>query len=257
MPGLLVDIDGVLTVSWQPLDGATEAFAQLRAAGHPIKLVTNTTSRSRAWIADALRRGGFEVAEDDIVTAPVATAAHVAQQYPDAGVLLLNSGDIRDDLGDLRLVDDEAPDVVVVGGAGPEFDYAALNRAFAHLQRGVPLIAMQRNLFWRTDDGLQLDSGAFVTGLEAAAGVRAEVVGKPAESFFASALRLLGVTAADAVMVGDDVESDVLAAQRAGITGVLVRTGKFLPRTLEEASGTPDAVLDSFADLPAWLGQRA
>lgn len=254
MPALLIDIDGVLTVSWKPLDGTVDAFDQLRTAGHPLKLVTNTTSRSRSWIADALASGGFDVSVEDVVTAPVATAAYVAEHFPDARCLLINSGD-SSDLGDLRIVDKD-PDVVLFGGAGPEFSYEALNDAFKYVQRGARLIAMQRNLFWRTDDGLELDTGAFLAGLEEAAGVEAEVVGKPAAGFFTAALGLLDAVPSDAVMVGDDIESDVLAAQRAGLTGVLVKTGKYLPRTHREASATPDHVIDSFADLPELLSSR-
>jgi ribonucleotide monophosphatase NagD (HAD superfamily) len=92
-------------------------------------------------------------------------------------------------------------------------------------------------------------------GLEQAAGVEAVVVGKPAAAFFATALAHLGASATDSLMVGDDIETDVLAAQRQGLTGVLVKTGKYLPSTLNTATGTPDHVLGSFADLPALLEQ--
>jgi ribonucleotide monophosphatase NagD (HAD superfamily) len=112
---------------------------------------------------------------------------------------------------------------------------------------------MHRNLYWRTAEGLRLDSGAFLAGLEQAARVEAEITGKPARAFFEAALARLGAGAGETVMVGDDVESDVLGAQRAGITGVLVRTGKFQPEVLQAADGTPDHVIDSFADLPALL----
>jgi len=146
---------------------------------------------------------------------------------------------------------------VLVGGAGPEFSYQALNQAFGHLQRGARLVAMHRGLYWRTDEGLQLDTGAFLAGLEQAAGTEADVIGKPAAAFFATALAHLGADAAHTVMVGDDIETDVLAAQRQGLTGVLVKTGKYLPRTHRTASGIPDHVLDSFADLPALLEQQS
>ncbi|MFF7987977.1 HAD-IIA family hydrolase [Streptomyces sp. NPDC007901] len=255
--GVLIDIDGVLTVSWRPLPGAPEALRAIREAGLGVALVTNTTSRTRASIADTLVAAGFPVTAEDILTAPAATAVHLAG----ARCALLNSGDVREDLAGVTLVaaDDDTvvPDVVLLGGAGPEFGYAALNRAFGQLQRGARLVAMHRNLYWRTDAGLQLDAGAFLAGLEAAAGVEAEVTGKPARAFFEAALGRLGVDAAEALMIGDDVESDVLAAQRLGITGALVRTGKFRPDTLERASGAPDQVLDSFAELPALLDRLA
>ncbi|MFE1313043.1 TIGR01458 family HAD-type hydrolase [Streptomyces sp. NPDC058755] len=250
---VLIDIDGVLTVSWKPLPGAVEALRRIRAAGLGVALVTNTTSRTRASIAETLAGAGFEVDAEDVLTAPALTAAHLAEHFPGARCALVNSGDIEEDLGGITLVD-ERPDVVVLGGAGPEFDYAALNRAFGFLQQGARLLAVHRNLYWRTEAGLQLDSGAFLLGLEKAARVEAEVMGKPSPAFFEAALARLGVTADQALMVGDDVESDVLAAQRVGIAGVLVRTGKYQPETLAGASGTPDHVVDAFADLPALLG---
>ncbi|GAB2762271.1 HAD-IIA family hydrolase [Streptomyces bullii] len=261
MRAVLIDIDGVLTVSWQPLPGAVEALREVREAGTDVALVTNTTSRTRASIAGALADAGFAVSAEEILTAPAATAAYLAEHCPGATCALLNSGDIVEDLDGVTVMSvadggsgpGTTADVVLVGGAGPEFDYAALDRAFGHLQRGARLVAMHRNLYWRTDEGLRLDSGAFLVGLEQAARTEAEVTGKPSPAFFRAALARLGVDAEQAVMIGDDIESDVLAAQRAGITGVLVRTGKYLPETHRAASGTPDHVIDSFADFPVLL----
>jgi HAD superfamily hydrolase (TIGR01458 family) len=264
---VLIDIDGVLTVSWEPLPGAVAALREVREAGLGVALVTNTTSRTRASIASALEGAGFPVSAEDILTAPAVTAAYLADHCPGARCTLLNSGDIAEDLAGVTLVgggsegeSEDVPedvDVVILGGAGPEFDYTALNQAFGHLQHGARLVAMHRNLYWRTADGLQLDAGAFLAGLEKAAGTEAEVTGKPSPAFFEAALARLGVGADEALMVGDDIESDVLAAQRAGLTGVLVKTGKYLPETHHSASGTPDHVIESFADLPALLGASA
>ncbi|MET9897261.1 TIGR01458 family HAD-type hydrolase [Streptomyces sp. NPDC006446] len=253
---VLIDIDGVLTVSWEPIPGAVEALRRIRESGLGVALVTNTTSRTRASLAAKLAGAGFPVDAADILTAPAVTAAYLAEHHPGARCALLNSGDIREDLEGVHLVEEDA-DVVVVGGAGPEFGYAAVNRAFGHLQRGARLIAMHRNLYWRTDRGLQLDGGAFLLGLERAARTEAEITGKPSPAFFETALARLGAGPGEALMIGDDIESDVLAAQRTGITGVLVRTGKYLPESHRAADGTPDHVLDSFADLPRLLASAA
>jgi HAD superfamily hydrolase (TIGR01458 family) len=252
---VLIDIDGVLTVSWQPIDGAVEAVSWLRSTGIPLALVTNTTSRSRAAMAAALAGAGFPVAAAALLTAPAIAAAYLNEHHPGARCLLLNSGDISADLTGVTLAGEQDPDVdvVLIGGAGPEFSYEAINRAFCHLQAGARLVAMSRGMYWRTSDGLQLDSGAFVAGLEQAAGVTAEVVGKPAGAFFAAALAHLGASAADALMVGDDIDNDVLAAQRHGLTGVLVKTGKYLARAQESAAVAPDHVIASIADLPGLL----
>ncbi|MFI1936247.1 HAD-IIA family hydrolase [Streptomyces purpureus] len=255
---VLIDVDGVLTVSWKPLPGAVEAMERLRADGMPLALVTNTTSKTRAVIAERLAGAGFPVGADDILTAPAATAAYLRDHHPGARCLLINTGDVTADLDGVRLVDAveadaSGADVVVLGGAGGDFTYQALNQAFRHVQRGARLVSMHRNLYWRTAEGLDLDTGAFLLGLERAARVEAEITGKPSGAFFAAALDRLGADPADALMVGDDVESDVLAAQRAGLTGVLVKTGKYLAEAVEAADGTPDHVIDSFAGLPALL----
>ncbi len=245
----------MLTVSWQAIAGAVAAVQWLRTAGLAVALVTNTTSRTRQAMADALVATGFPASADDIVTAPTAAAGYLQEHYPGARCLLLNSGDISSDLTGVALVgaDDAAVDVVLVGGAGPEFSYEALNRAFRYVHAGARLVVMSRAMYWQTSEGLQLDSGAFVAGLELATHTEAAVVGKPAAAFFASVLARLGVAAEDAVMVGDDIEVDVLAAQRAGLAGVLVRTGKYQAGTHAAATVPPDHVVDSIANLPALL----
>lgn len=251
--GVLLDIDGVLAVSWRPLPGAVRAIGGLRELGLPFRLITNTTTHTRAALARTLTDAGIAVSPDEIVTAVVATAAYLRAAHPGKPTFVLSDGDARDDLEGIEVVD-EAADVVVLGGAYDGFDYPTMNRAFRMLMDGAELVAMHRNLYWRTEEGWQLDGGAYVAGLEEATGRRAVVCGKPSEAYFGSALDQIGVPAGRAAMVGDDVVNDVLGAQAAGLTGVLVRTGKFRPEDLDRAGGSPDVVLDSIADLPALLG---
>ena len=255
---LLVDIDGVLVVSWTALQGTRHAFDALRAAAVPLRFLTNTTSRTKASITESLQQAGFDVSPDEVLTATAATAAHLAAHDPSARCLLLNSGDdITEDLLGVTLVRpdavDEDVDTVILGGAGPEFSYEALNRAFACVLDGAPLIAMHRNLTWRTSSGLQLDAGAYLAALELAAGIEATVIGKPSAAMFDAALTSLGLDASETAMIGDDIDSDVRGAQALGIIGVQVRTGKFRPLQLDRGEA-PDFILDSFADVPHWMG---
>jgi HAD superfamily hydrolase (TIGR01458 family) len=250
--GVLLDIDGVLAVSWEPIPGAIETLEWLRSEGTPFRLITNTTTDTRAGLAERLGAGGFSLSADEIVTAVVATGTYLRKEHPGASVFLLTDGDPREDLKEIALTDTpEEADVMVLGGASEVFSYETVNRVFRRLKDGAPLVAMHRNLYWRTSEGWELDGGAYVTGLEEAAGVEATICGKPSREYFESALAMLGVGAARAAMVGDDILNDVMAARAAGLTGVLVRTGKFQPSDLEK--GEPDAVLDSIADLPSWL----
>ncbi len=254
--GLLVDIDGVLTIGWEPVRGAVGAFAELRDNGVPMRLATNTTSRSRAEIADALVRVGFDVAIEDILTAPLATADYLRTNHPGARCYVLSSGDISDDLEGVTVVGPgEATDVVVLGGAGMVYDHAQLNHAFRLLLDGAAFVAMHRNLYWRTAEGMELDTGAYVMALEAAGGVEATVVGKPAAAFFEAGLRSLDLRPDEVAMVGDDIDNDVLGAQAVGLTGVLVRTGKYRSEAVEAADGKPDLIVDSFAQVPSLFGR--
>jgi HAD superfamily hydrolase (TIGR01458 family) len=151
---------------------------------------------------------------------------------------------------------DGSPGAVIVGDLGEGWDYGTLNRALRLLMSdpAPPLVALGMTRYWRAEDGLRLDVGAFVRALEYAAGRTAVVVGKPDPAFYATAVDALGLEAGQVVMVGDDIRNDVEGAQRACLTGVLVRTGKFSASDLT-AEVSPDAVLDSIADLPGWWAE--
>jgi ribonucleotide monophosphatase NagD (HAD superfamily) len=110
-------------------------------------------------------------------------------------------------------------------------------------------------MYWRTADGLELDGGAYIAGLEEATGASATICGKPAPAFFHAALEMLGLPADRVAMLGDDLVNDVLGAQAVGINGVLVRTGKFLPGDLE-GSDPPDRVIGSIADIAELVERR-
>jgi HAD superfamily hydrolase (TIGR01458 family) len=255
MASILLDIDGVLHVSGEAIPGAADAVRELRAAGHRLRFVTNNTTRPRARLAAGLRSLGIDVAVEDVTTTPLAAARLLSGLR----VLPLTMRAVREDLaGALTLVESGA-DAVLVGGADETsetedvFAWGELNRAFVELRNGARLVCLHKNRWWETARGPLLDAGAFVAGLEYAAGVEAEVVGKPTRAYFEAALAELGAKPEDAVMVGDDVESDVGGAKAAGLRGVLVRTGKFRDETLAAADPKPDAVIDSIADLPELL----
>jgi HAD superfamily hydrolase (TIGR01458 family) len=258
MTAILLDIDGVLHVSGEAVAGGAEAVRALRAGGHRIRFVTNNTTRARVRLAGELAGYGVEAAPEDIATTPVAAASLLAGRR----VLALTMASVREDLAArVELVEDGA-DVVLLGGAdeteesGRVFAYDRLNHAFAELERGARLVCLHKNRWWETARGPRLDAGAFVAGLEYAAGVEAEVVGKPSLAYFEAALADLGAGPGEAVMVGDDVEADIEGAKAAGLRGVLVRTGKFREAALAAADPQPDGVVGSIADVPAFLEER-
>lgn len=250
--GVLFDIDGVLVTSWHPIPGAAEAVADVRRRGLRCAFLTNTTSRTCEGIAAALREVGIEVDSDEVVTAGRLTAEYVRTTYPGRRVWLLNSGDMAADLAGIEL-DEVDPEVVVLGGAGPEFTHRALSRVVELMFDGVPVVAMHRGTTWATEDGLRIDVGSYLPGIEEVTGVRVASVGKPSLTAFLTAAELARTDPERTVMVGDDLAGDVIAAQRVGLTGVLVRTGKFRQQVLELSPDRPDHVLDSLADLPVLL----
>jgi ribonucleotide monophosphatase NagD (HAD superfamily) len=128
-----------------------------------------------------------------------------------------------------------------------------LARAFAELEAGAELYCLHRNRWWQTSRGPLLDAGAFVAGLEYAAGVQATLLGKPSPAYFSAAVEALDADPKMTWMVGDDVEADVAGAKGVGMHAVLVRTGKFRPDEVEIAKAQPDGIVSSIADLPGWL----
>jgi HAD superfamily hydrolase (TIGR01458 family) len=247
---VLLDIDGVLTTSWQPLPGAVETIGWLKEQHIEFRLLTNSSSRTRHEIAELLNRHGMQVDEPQILTAVTSASRYMKERGWQPNCLVLNEGDISEDLEGFALSQASSADVVLLGGAGPTLGYSDFEAAFTLARKGVPLIALHRNLRYRTADGLALDMGAFIVGLEAAAGTEIPIVGKPAPAFFNAALDDMGRKAAEAIVVGDDIEADVIGAQDVGATGVLVKSGKFHPSDLEGGGTRPDHVIDDVGQLP-------
>ena len=248
---VLLDLDGVLYVENEPIAGAVDAVRRLREAGLALRLVTNTTSRPRRMIVERLERLDFAVVAGDVVT-PAALAVRHCLQEDRRRVALIMNETVKEDFAELEEVATGA-EAVIVGDLGSAFGYDVLNRAFRAVMDGAQLVALQKNRFWLTPDGLSLDVGPFVAALEYATGREAFVVGKPAAGFFATVLGELGVEPTAAVMVGDDVESDVGGALRAGLAGVLVRTGKYREEAVRASRIHPTAVVDSIAGIPTLL----
>jgi HAD superfamily hydrolase (TIGR01458 family) len=246
--GLLLDLSGVLYVQDEAVPGAADALAKLRDGGIPLRLVTNTTMRPRRSILERLQSLGIEAEPSELLT-PATLAVRRCEEAEYESVSLVVLDELREDLDGLE-EGEGSVDAVIVGDLGEGWSYGILNRAFRQLMDGAELIALQKNRYWETAEGLSLDAGPFVSALEYATGREAEVVGKPSDSFFALALSELGVRADRAAMVGDDVEADVGGAMDAGLAGILVRTGKYREDLVRKSGIEPTATVDSIAGVP-------
>lgn len=272
--GLLLDWDGVLVVAGRPVPGAAAALADLDRLGVPYRIATNTTLLSRRDLAERATSFGFTIPPDRFVTAASAAATYCARRFPGRPIVVVGTAGAKSEFAGQELISVEAADdpaaspaAVVVGDSPDELSYRNLNRIFRAVRAGAAFVAMHRNGWWLTEAGPTLDSGAVVAGLEYALGRRATVVGKPSRTFFAEAVRSLaaelgsdgpgrGLGRSTVAMVGDDVWSDVAAAQRAGLRGVLVLTGKHGEAELARLAArgrAPDAVYPSIVEVVAAL----
>jgi HAD superfamily hydrolase (TIGR01450 family) len=283
---VLLDLDGVLILRNEPVPGAFDAVASLRARRIPFRVMTNTSGMSRTTLASLGRSVGLDIPADHIISSLTATAAYTARTFPGRPLYVLAAPDARTEFAGQWLLADEEADAavadaftgggpsqvaaVVIGDAPDQVSYATLNRAFRLVRDGAALLGMHRNRWWILPDGPRLDSGAIVAGLEYALERPARILGKPSREFFregmrevAADLRAAGdgrrLVAHDVLMVGDDLWSDVLGAQRAGLRGALVLTGKHGQADVERADAQgrggrhPDAIAPSLAELVAAL----
>ncbi|RME80405.1 MAG: TIGR01458 family HAD-type hydrolase [Zetaproteobacteria bacterium] len=246
---VFLDLDGVLYIGDDPIDGAAEAVARLRAAGLKLAGLTNTTTQSRRQIAEKLARLGIPLSEKDLFTPAALARARIGRRR----VRLFVRDALREDFAGIQ-EDAAHPEVVVMGDIGGEgYPPEALREIFLAVLDGAELIALHKNRFWKKPDGLHLDLGAFVAAIEYATGVEATVVGKPARAFFLGVCQALGVSPEEALMVGDDIESDILGAHKAGLKTALVHTGKyradFAERVMRAHAFRPDLELASIAEL--------
>jgi HAD superfamily hydrolase (TIGR01458 family) len=211
--GFLIDIDGVLTIDNQRVDGAVEAINFLQDRKIPFLLVTNTTRQSRITIWHHLKRIGFPIEETDIITAPIAAAGWLKSR----GIVSVNlflSGSAVNDFKDFKITAFN-PEYVVVGDLGPDLTFDKLNNAFRLIMNGAKILALQKNRFWQTGEGLTIDAGAMVAALEYATNKRATIIGKPRKEFFLQAAGKLKIPAQELAMVGDDLETDIEGGQNA------------------------------------------
>jgi len=271
--GLLIDLDGVLTLRGEPIPGSVEAVECLNVARFPYVVATNMSIWSRESLSAGLARIGFAIAPERLLTAAFAAASWCREHVSGEPLYVMAAPDAMAEFHGLRLVGHEqaaAPDArvaaVVVGDAGDDFTAANMQAAFRLVRGGARLVAMHRNRWWFTPAGPTLDSGAYVAALEYGTESRALVCGKPARTFFRTGAAMLGglgrragagaspIAAGDAAMVGDDLWHDVGAAQGAGLRGFLVRSGKHgqaeLARLAARPSGRPaDLVAENLLEI--------
>ncbi|GAB3102902.1 TIGR01458 family HAD-type hydrolase [Aestuariicella hydrocarbonica] len=252
---ILIDLDGVLYIGDQAIDGAIDAIRLVVERHIPHRYVTNTTTRSRADLAKKLNTLGYTIDADEIWSSPCGAVTYLRQRGVRSCFCVVDEA-IGSEFGEFD-VSDTSPDAVVIGDVGSAWNYDLVDQIARLVMAGAELVALHKGKFWQAADGLKVDIGAFVAGVEYVTGKDATVIGKPSPAFFQAAIDTLNCSAEQVAMIGDDIDSDVGGAQRCGMRGILVRTGKYREPLVAAASIVPDATLDSIADLPSWLSQNA
>ena len=244
--GFLFDIDGVLSIENELIPGAVATIQKLKSQQIPCRFVTNTSTKSLDSLYSKLQSQGLPIDKNELFHSPTAAILHMREQKQRTCYLFVEE-DAKKDFAEFTI--SEKPEVIVVGYMEKGWNSDILNKAFRMVMDGAALIALHKNKYFQVQDGLRLDSGAIVAGLEYATGKEATVVGKPNASFFQLALQNLELKPEQVAMIGDDIESDIGGAQNCGLKGILVKTGKYREDLIRSSWVKPDLVMDSIACL--------
>jgi len=255
--GVLLDISGVLvessTTGPKAIKGSVEAVKALKDANIPVRFVTNETQRTRKSLVAMLHSNGFEMSLEQVFPPCIAMASIIKSEKLNP-YFLVHPNCMEDLLDGSSNAEDPQEDVeydsVILGDAVEGFNYKNLNQAFQIImKKSCPFYSLGLGKYYREDGDLTLDVGPFTKAIEFATDASPTIIGKPSPHFFKSALDDIGIKAEEALMVGDDIVSDVGGAQACSMSGVLVRTGKYRTTDENHPNVTPDKIVDNLATI--------
>ena len=253
---LVIDMDGVLYRGDQLIAGTRELIVFLREHGIGFVLATNNATRTPQQFVDKLAGMAVQVYTQEVLTSSLATASYLTGiAPPGTKVFVVGMDGLRTALDEagLRLVEDGAEFVV----AGMDFTicYDRLAQASLQIRAGARFIGTNPDLTFPSERGILPGAGSLLSFLEAASGVKPVVIGKPGTAMMEQALDRMGAKPATTAMLGDRLETDILAGQRAGLHTLLVLSGVTDERMLSGSQIQPDLVFDDVAHLyAAWKG---
>lgn len=249
--GWLLDLDGTIYRGEALVPGADLAVAALRAAGRRVAFLSNKPLQTREDYARKLTGLGVPACADEVINSSLVLARHLAGLDPGAPVFVIGEPPLVAELAahGFQVRPDAAVRWVVIA-FDRTFDYAKLNTALQAVRGGARLIATNPDRTCPTEDGEIPDCAGMMAAVEAVTGATVEcVVGKPSPIILEVALRALDVTAADCVIVGDRLETDMAMGKRLGLATVLVLTGVTRAGDPGIAALGPDLVLGSVREL--------
>lgn len=242
---LLLDLDGVLYRSGEPLPQAAEFMAYLRSSGRRFMAVTNNARATPGCYERKLAGMGIELPAERIITAGTALAEYLRRQEPRPNVHVVGSAVLRQTLREAGIEENEQPDCVIIG-IDPAVTVEQLSCATRRILAGARTLATNADRLIPTEDGYEPECGAVVAFVEYATQRPITVIGKPNPFIFRLALERLGADLACTLMVGDTVDTDIAGAKAAGLRSVLLETGSPIP---PEHPAQPTLRLAGLAEL--------
>ena len=243
---ILFDIDGVLDFQGRAYPGAPELLDFLRRKGIIIRILTNSTLKSRKHCVEKLIQRGFHVRQEEVITASYATAKYLKTLNPKSCWVMLNGKGIEE-FEDLHF-DPDSPEYIVVGDYREGFNFENMNKALKLLLAGSKLVVMIPEKVDHSLGKVELTVGAYGKMLEDATGIEATWIGKPNKFIFEVTLDTLEIDRKSVLMVGDRVATDISGARASGIKSVLVKTGEFKECDLD-GDVQPDFIVDSVREI--------
>ena len=248
------DLDGVLSVGKEKVRylGGKEIVRKLRESGKKTFILTNDSTHIREEILENLTFLGFSFDVREILTSSYLTAQYLTDKFGRTPFYLVGEDGLKRELEAAGHYASDGPRVVVVG-LDRQLNYEKLDKALRYLRRGALLVGSYGGAVYMSDRGPAMSAGPIIKALEFGSGKRATLIGKPSPRMFKLALRLANEKAGKAVMIGDQIETDLVGAREAGVHTILVLTGVETKESIEQSGVKPDAVVVRVDDLESLL----
>ncbi|MDH5506919.1 MAG: HAD-IIA family hydrolase [Anaerolineae bacterium] len=251
---LILDMDGVLWRGSEPIGDLPAIFSRIRERGVKVVFATNNSTRTPGQYVQKLAGFGAEAQTAQIFTSAKATAAALSERYPaGGGVFVVGEGGLVEALLEKGFSQQDGKALAVVAGLDSEVTYEKLKRATLLIRGGAVLMGTNPDKTLPSPEGLAPGAGAIIAALEAASGVKAEIIGKPQATMFQQALSQLGLPAEEALVVGDRLETDIAGGQAAGCKTALVLSGVTTREMAEAWEPAADLILEDLTTLAAKL----
>ena len=250
--GILIDLDGTLYFKGNPIPGAIETLKKLRQLGLKFLLFTNTDSKSTQTILKILQDYGFTVNKDELFT-PIIALKEFLTKYRNKKSFFVTTAEVEKEFQNFPKVESngsEMPDFVIIGDFRDNWDVNRLNLAFKFVFKGAKLLGTQGNRYFLDRKGEPvLDTGSFVKLIASATGVVPQIFGKPSKEYFLQALDMLDLNSNEVIVIGDDLETDIVGAINMGLLAFLVRTGKGQFYEPNRSQISPFTLIDSLNSI--------